>query len=199
MISYIVGKIKYSSENNQVCVLTDSGVGYSVLVSKALLEYYKNAQTTDKIELFIETKVRENDITLYGFFTEKEKWWFSKLTQVQGVGGKVALSVLDIGVSEINDAIYNKEISVLSLADGVGKRVAERIISELSKFCDVPNDSVSHLLEKQKVKEAVSKGLNSLGYNKTDFSFILDKKLQDNENLDSSAIIRDILVELGKD
>jgi Holliday junction DNA helicase RuvA len=198
MYSYLIGQVKDFFDNNEICLLTKSGIGFSILLRKDLYEHFKNNPDLGDVELYIETKVRENDITLYGFSTKEEKWWFSKLTGVQGVGGKVALSLINIGTEEINNAIYNKEISVLTIADGVGKRGAERIISEMKKFCKEPDTNLSLLLEKQKLKETVEKGLKNLGYNKSEFTYLLENKIQTDDTLPSSSqLIQEILSELG--
>jgi Holliday junction DNA helicase RuvA len=80
----------------------------------------------------IETQVRDDSITLYGFRTAAERRWFRLLQTVQGVGARVALAVLSVlGPDELARAILAQDKAALGRASGVGPRLAGRIASEL--------------------------------------------------------------------
>lgn len=112
-------------------VLIDvNGVGYVAQAGSRLLS---RLQSGDEAELHIETKVTENSITLYAFATDDERAWFVRLQDVHGVAGKAANAILDaISPAELMDAIALGDIATVQRAKGVGKKLAERIIGELS-------------------------------------------------------------------
>jgi holliday junction DNA helicase RuvA len=82
--------------------------------------------------LFVETHVREDHIHLYGFVDAAERDWFRLLTTVQGVGAKVALAILSaVAPNDLTLAIVSQDQTTLSRADGVGPKLAARIVNEL--------------------------------------------------------------------
>jgi Holliday junction DNA helicase RuvA len=82
--------------------------------------------------LHIEMIVREDMIRLYGFATEAEKAWFRLLTTVQGVGAKVGLSILStLAISELSSAVALQDKAMVGRANGVGPKLAVRIVTEL--------------------------------------------------------------------
>jgi hypothetical protein len=84
------------------------------------------------IFLLVETQVREDAITLFGFGTEAERDWFRLLTSVQGVGGKVALAILGtLPPEDLSRAITLEDKAMIARAQGVGPRLAARITTEL--------------------------------------------------------------------
>lgn len=86
----------------------------------------------EAVVLYIETYVREDMLRLFGFQTVLEREWFKLLQSVQGVGAKVALAVLStMPPSDLANAIALRDIAMVSRAPGVGKKVAERIVTEL--------------------------------------------------------------------
>ncbi|MCP1334888.1 Holliday junction branch migration protein RuvA [Futiania mangrovi] len=112
-------------------VLIDvNGVGYIVHVSARTLQALP--RTGAPATLFVETQVREDAITLYGFATQAEKAWFRKLTSVQGVGARVALAVLGtLRPDELTAAIALQDKTAVVRAPGVGPKLAQRIVNEL--------------------------------------------------------------------
>lgn len=110
-------------------VIEVGGVGYLVQASSRSL----GALSVDAPAfLHIETQVREDAITLFGFAHVSERDWFRHLTTVQGVGGRVALAILStLAPDELAQAIAGEDKAMLSRANGVGPRLATRIITEL--------------------------------------------------------------------
>jgi Holliday junction DNA helicase RuvA len=112
-------------------VLVDvGGVGYPVLVStrtRAALPGGGEVAT-----LLIETQIREDAVTYFGFIDRAERDWFRTLTTVQGVGGKVALNILSVlDPDRLARAISAQDRAQLSRADGVGPKLAVRLVTEL--------------------------------------------------------------------
>ena len=128
----MIGKLKGLIESyGQDSVIVDvNGVGYEVHCSARTLQELPGVG--QPATLSIETHVREDQIRLFGFITEIEREWFRLLQTVQGVGAKVALSVLGtLRASELASAIAMRDKAMVARAPGVGPKVAERIVTEL--------------------------------------------------------------------
>lgn len=111
-------------------ILDVQGVGYLVHVSRRTLG--RIGQKGEPASLLIETAVREDAITLYGFADAAEQSWFKLLTSVQGVGAKAALAILSVCPPEkLSLAIAAQDKAILTQADGVGPKLATRILTEL--------------------------------------------------------------------
>ena len=111
-------------------VIDVGGVGYLAFCSTRTLGRLPPLGTP--VRLLIETHVREDHIHLYGFIDAAERDWFRLLTTVQGVGARLALAVLSaIGPDELGLAIVSQDKASLARADGVGPRLAARIVNEL--------------------------------------------------------------------
>jgi len=128
----MIGKLKGLIESyGEDSVIVDvNGVGYEVHCSARTLQELPGIG--QPATLSIETHVREDQIRLFGFVTEIEREWFRLLQTVQGVGAKVALSVLGtLKASELASAIAMRDKAMVARAPGVGPKVAERIVTEL--------------------------------------------------------------------
>jgi len=111
-------------------VLDVNGVGYLAFCSTRTLAQLPPVGTPAR--LLIETHVREDHIHLYGFVDTAERDWFRLLTTVQGVGARLALAVLSaIGPEELGLAILAQDRASLARSEGVGPRLAARIVNEL--------------------------------------------------------------------
>lgn len=128
MIGKLTGTLESTSGNT--ALLDVNGVGYVVQCAARTLRNLGEAGT--RISLFIETQVREDAITLIGFGDLREKAAFQLLTTVQGVGAKVALSILStLTPDQLADAVMQGDKTMLSSADGVGPKLAARLLTEL--------------------------------------------------------------------
>ena len=111
-------------------IIDVNGVGYQVFCSARTLG--QCGQYGDPIALFIETHVREDHIHLYGFLDVIEQQWFKLLTSVQGVGVKAALAILSVcSPDQLMTAIAAQDKAMVTRADGIGPKIAGRIVSEL--------------------------------------------------------------------
>jgi Holliday junction DNA helicase RuvA len=129
MIGKLRGQLDEIGEDH--CTIDVGGVGYVVFCPTRVLAALPAPGSA--VTLFVETIVREDMIRLYGFQSALEREWFRMLMgSVQGVGAKVALSVLStLAPGDLANAIALRDIAMVSRAPGVGKKVAERIVTEL--------------------------------------------------------------------
>jgi holliday junction DNA helicase RuvA len=128
----MIGKLKgtIDSYGEDYIILDVGGVGYLVHCSARTLQALPAAGQA--VTLAIETHVREDQIRLFGFLTDAEREWFRLLQTVQGVGAKVALSVLSaFKPADLATAIAMGDKSAIRRAPGVGPKVAERMVIEL--------------------------------------------------------------------
>jgi holliday junction DNA helicase RuvA len=113
----------------ELVVVDVNGVGYGVLVP---LEDYGKLAPNQETKLYIYEHIRENSHDLYGFTHLDTKRLFEQLLDVNGVGPKMALNLLGIGsVEDVRQAIAAGDTKFIQAANGVGKRVAERVVIEL--------------------------------------------------------------------
>lgn len=118
------------SSGDDWIIIDVQGVGYLAWCSARTLG--RIPARGEPVTLLIETVVREDSITLYGFMTEGERDWFRLLQTVQGVGARVAMAVLSVLTpDELAQAIAVQDKTALTRANGVGKKLAERISNEL--------------------------------------------------------------------
>ena len=128
MIARLTGKIEPLGEDR--IIVDVGGVGYLVFCSGRTLGRLPADGST--VQLYIETHVREDHIHLYGFADTGELEWFRLLTTVQGVGAKVALAILTaLGPDDLLQAVAAADKAAVSRANGVGPKLAARIVSEL--------------------------------------------------------------------
>ena len=205
MIGKLKGIIESYGEDN--IVLDVNGVGYLVHCSARTLQELPG--TGQPASLAIETHVREDHIRLYGFLTDMEREWFRLLQTVQGVGAKVALSVLGtLKPAELASAIAVRDRAMVARTPGVGPKVAERIVTELKDkapaYADVDPAVVrlSGAVEDRRapapVADAVSALIN-LGYGQPQAAAAIAAATRSaGENADARQLIRLGLKELAK-
>jgi Holliday junction DNA helicase RuvA len=128
MIGKLTGTVDSYGEDS--LILDVGGVGYEVHVPVRTLTQLP--QVGERVTVWIETYLREDMIRLYGFATDLDREWFRLLQTVQGVGARVALAILGVlKAGEVATAIALQDKATLGRAPGVGKKLAERIVSEL--------------------------------------------------------------------
>lgn len=168
----LIGKLKglVDSMGADHVIIDVGGVGYLAFCSGKTLAHLESGTA---IELLIETHVREDHIHLYGFRNQLEKDTFLLLQSVKGVGNKMALNILSgLSPEDVQMALSAQNKEAFSQVSGVGKKLAERIVTELKdKFI---SDANINLLPKSYApvvatasSDAIS-ALVSLGINKAD-------------------------------
>jgi Holliday junction DNA helicase RuvA len=206
MIGKLKGKVDAVGES--YAIIDVNGVGYEVQCSVRTLRHLKSG---DEVALTIDTHVREDAIRLFGFTSEVERNWFRMLQTIQGVGAKVALSVLGtLSPQEFANAIALQNWAAVAEANGVGKKLAQRITVELKDKApalsvgtvNIPaaafGRSNSPLPEGNAAAEAIS-ALTNLGYNATQASAAITTAIQQlGDGADTAQLIRRGLRELGR-
>lgn len=174
MIAYIIGDVRSISEED--FVLENNQMGYlikSSLSTLALLEL------NNEYKIYTSLQVREDDMSLYGFYSKEELEMFLLLTTVSSIGPKNAIGILSsMGVNDIKLAIINSDIDKLTIAKGIGKKTASRIILELmDKVKKMPiedNTSPSKVITYNNEDFDVAKeALVNLGYAQNDINNVL--------------------------
>ena len=128
----MIGKLKgmVDSFGDDHVLIDCGGVCYEAFCSSRTLQALPRVGEASVV--FIETIVREDMIRLYGFSSEAEKAWFNLLMTVQGVGARVALAILSaLSPSEISSAIALQDKAMMGRANGVGPKLAIRLVTEL--------------------------------------------------------------------
>ena len=210
MIATLTGKLKIKL-NNQI-VIDVNGVGYCLQVSKNTMDSIGEVDET--VILNTDLQVRDDSILLYGFIFQSELNMFKLLQSIQGIGPRAALAVLSaLNVEQIIIAIKSSDKSAFQKADGIGQRVATRIVSELQekidqfsltnsdiKFKDSNIISDGAELDKKIRDDAISAIVN-LGYSKSDVFLVVNSicnEIDNNEKLSIEKIIPLALKKLSK-
>lgn len=130
MIGYLQGNLLKATTDR---VLLDvQGVGYEVHIPLSTWYEIERRGTSGRVALFIHTQVREDDISLFGFWTEREKALFERLIGVSGIGARLARVILSgMAPDDLLGAIASGDLGRLGTIPGVGKKTAERMILEL--------------------------------------------------------------------
>ena len=141
MIGRLTGRVGLG--DGEALIVDVAGVGYLVQASSRTAGRLENGR---EATLLVETRVREDSIALYGFADTAERDWFRHLTGVQGVGGRVALALLSaLSPDELATALLAEDRKALTRAEGVGPRLAARIVNELKGKAEMPAATLSSI------------------------------------------------------
>lgn len=160
MIASLSGRLKQRDSGR--VVIETGGVGYEVFIP--LATYYRLPGLGAAVSLEIRQVVREDSLTLYGFFTQAEKQAFDLLMQVQHVGPKLGLAILSVlSPDELVSAITREDVERLDAVPGVGAKVAERVVRELrDKAADLKLGVSERLEDGDGVMDGVDGGASDL-------------------------------------
>lgn len=205
MIGKLTGKI--DSIHGSQMILDVSGVGY--LVSCSAHTQRLAGVEGDTAMLWIESQIREDAFNLFGFADTIERDWFRLLTSVQGVGAKAGLAILSILSPErLGQAIAAGDKASLTAADGIGPKIANRLLTELKDkvaHLSLPpssgaaNDSSASVLPHSSMTDDAMSALLHLGYRRMEaFSALSSASTSLGEEVTLDSLIRTALSNLSK-
>ena len=199
MIAQLTGRIDALAEGS--CVIDVNGVGYLVHASTRTLGALPQPPAATR--LLIETHVREDAILLYGFADSAERDWFRLLTTVQGVGAKVALSLLSaLSPRDLVAAIAAGDRASITRAPGVGPRLAVRLLTELREKAGAMPASPGFALPASRpagVAEDALSALVNLGYRRPEAQPVVARVVERlGETAALDAVIRESLKDLAQ-
>ena len=199
MFAYIKGSLEMKSSG--YIVIDINGLGYKVFMSQNNIDTI--GELHDIIKVFTYVKVREDDISIFGFKTQEELKMFELLISVSGVGAKSALVMLScIEPSDFAIAVISNNVKLLTQIPGIGTKSAQRIILELKdklkeeQLEEKLKDSSKKLKDNsENINEAIS-GLMVLGYSKKDIEKAFEHL--DIDNLSIEDLIKKGLILLSQ-
>lgn len=199
MFAYIKGSLEMKSSG--YIVIDINGLGYKIFMSQNNIDSI--GELHNIIKVFTYVKVREDDISIFGFKTQEELKMFELLISVSGVGAKSALVMLScIEPSDFAIAVISNDVKVLTKAPGIGNKSAQRIILELKdklkeeQLEEKLKDSSKKLKDNsENINEAIS-GLMVLGYSKKDIEKAFEHL--DIDNLSIEDLIKKGLILLSQ-
>ena len=166
MIAHLKGQLAYKSP--EYTIVDVNGVGYQVFTP--LSTYYALPNLGQTVSLKIHTRVREDELKLFGFLTEQEQTIFQKLITINKVGPRLALGILSgMSPADFISAVMNNDAARLSTIPGVGKKTAERLTLEMKdKLADLALEMQRHpeATPKQGFYDDALSALINLGYKK---------------------------------
>lgn len=204
----MIGKLKGTIEEigDDFALVDVHGVCYVAHCSARTLS--KLGSVGEACVLFIETYVREDQLKLFGFTSVLEREWFNLLQSVQGVGAKVALAILSaLTPAELANAIALQDKAAVSRAQGVGPKVAVRIVTELKNKAPAFAGEAINIGLKQEIGEGVASApvadavsaLTNLGYSRDQAANAIAAAMKSaGEDADSAKLIRLGLKELSR-
>ena len=211
----MIGRIKGQliEKKNDNIVIDVHGIGYVVYVTEKTAKSLTLDNQSGDISLHSELIVKEDLLQLVGFITQTEKDWFNFLRSVQGIGAKVALTILNtLDTDELLRAIRMKNELAFSSVSGIGSRMAQRLVVELSGRKDLvaledeetnqikdgsSNQTISIIKRKEIQQDAVS-ALQNLGFKPAEAKSTIDKILTQNDFYDASQLVKEALRSLAK-
>ena len=214
MLAYIKGTLEIKMTG--YVVIDVGGLGYKIFMSDTGIEKIGNIGETVKVHTYY--RVREDDISIFGFNTQEELKMFELLISVSGVGAKTALTMLTVcEPSEFALAVISEDIKTLTTIPGIGPKSAKRIILELKDKIKkeqqieeltnaskgIKQNTETNIKVKQaiqddnKIKEAIA-ALQVLGYNRKSIEKAFEK-IENKKELSTEDLIKKGLLVLGKD
>lgn len=190
MFAYIKGSLEVKTRG--YVVIDVNGVGYKIFMSETAIEKIGEIGEIVKVHTYL--RVREDDMSLYGFNTNEELRMFELLLQVSGIGAKSAITILsNITPSSFALGVITNDVAKIKALPGIGPKTAQRIILELKdkiKTEEAISEDKSinineQVIDNEKIAEAIS-ALQVLGYSKKE----IEKAIQ---KVDNSLSVEEII------
>jgi len=195
MFHYIKGNVTMKFEGG--IVIEANGIGYEVFVPDNSSVYLADSKET--VLIYTVMIVREDDVSIYGFHDKEALDLFRKLMTVNGVGAKAAMAILSsMPVGQIKKAIVFDDTATLTKANGIGKKIAQRITLELKDKMGAIGglaEAAETVVADSGKTEAIN-GLISLGYSKSEAVSALAGITED--NLSAEEYIKKALKGIGR-
>lgn len=193
MIAYINGRL--ISKDSGSVIIENNGIGYEISIPLSTL--YNLPNDHENVSLYIHVHVKDETLTLYGFYTLLEKRLFLMLISVAGIGPRLAINILSgIGPEELLNAIAEEDISRLCRIPGIGKKTAQRIILELKEKSKemISLEGIKYPDKKDEfiVKDAISALIN-LGYPEDTAEIAIKKVTSHVKDLTLETLIKESL------
>lgn len=214
MIEYLNGIVRRKLPTG--IILECQGVGYSLIMPLSYLADV--ADVGNSFAVWVYTRVREDAITLYGFLTYEQRQTFDVLLQISGVGPKVGIAILStLDLIQLREAIEYKQVEILEVVPGIGRRSAEKIMLELgNKLEKLPAINFSSRQEvgksfcssqlkfdqnssNGKLKIDLISALANLGFKERQILPVIDAVLEENQSQDFAFLIKKSLALLSGD
>jgi len=197
MFAYLKGNIQFKSE--EYVVMEVNGIGYKIFMSKKSIDELEEDR---EVKVYTYLKVREDDVSLFGFKTNEELHMFELLISVGGIGAKSAITILsNITPSRFALAVITNDVNSLKKLQGIGPKTAQRIILELkdkikTEEAILANDNtkLEEEANSEEDQEELIQALQVLGYRRYEINKVLSKIKS--ENLEDK--IREALQYLAK-
>ena len=180
MLAYIKGSLEIKTTG--YVVVETNGIGYKIFMSETAIERLGEIGSTVKIHTYM--RVREDDVSIFGFNTNEELRMFEMLLSVSGIGAKSAITILsNISPSSFALAVISNDINTLKKLPGIGPKSAQRVILELKDKLkteeaiakEEPMEEIKIAIhENEKVSEAIS-ALQVLGYSRKEIETAMQK------------------------
>lgn len=200
MFAYLKGSLEVKTKG--YIIVEVNGVGYKIFMSETAIEQVGEIGTIVKVHTYL--KVREDEMSLYGFNTNEELRMFELLLSVSGIGAKSAIGILsNITPSSFALAVISNDIAKIKALPGIGPKGAQRIVLELKDKLQTQESAkeIAQTITEQakeneeKVSEAIS-ALQVLGYSRKEIEKALEKV--EKQNLSVEDIIRKGLNNLAR-
>ena len=154
MLAYLKGKLIVKFQD--YVILEVQGIGYKVYMSKTAIE---TLQEDEEMKIYTYLKVREDDISLFGFITNEELRMFELLISVGGIGAKSAINILsNITPSRFALAVITNDVNTLKKLQGIGPKTAQRIILELKD--KIKTEDAVDLQNNKEIEEKIQREEN---------------------------------------
>ena len=211
MIGRIKGQLIEKKSDN--VVIDVHGIGYVVYVTEKTARSLTLDNQSGSISLYSELIVKEDLLQLIGFLTQTEKDWFNLLRSVQGIGAKVALTILNtLDTDELLRAIRVKNELVFSSVSGIGSRMAQRLVVELSgrkdlialedeetgEIEDESSEQTIGIIKRKEIQQDALSALQNLGFKPAEAKSAIDKILTLKDLNDASLLVKEALRSLAK-
>ena len=211
----MIGRIKGQliEKKNDRVVIDVHGIGYVVYVTEKTARSLSLGNQAQDISLYSELLVKEDLLQLIGFLTQTEKDWFNLLRSVQGIGAKVALTILNtLDANELLRAIRMKNELAFSAVSGIGSRMAQRLVVELSgrkdlavledeaviEIRDENNEQTLNIIKRKEIQQDALSALQNLGFKSVEAKSAIDKILAEDHINDASELVKEALRSLAK-